>query len=933
MNARASVLFLIGVLATLLITSTSFADTEIQGLILQDTRWTLDKSPYIVTGSIAVGEDITLTIEPGVRVEFKPDTGLRIHGTLIARGTQNMPITFTAFQAKSAGSWQSISFSSTSPYTELDNAGNYIQGSILEHTIIEYGGSSTIYKGVVEVNTSNLLVDHCTISHSALVGIYSKEGGLIIRNSVISYGSTYGVHTPKNTVTMIIDSTIAKNDGSGIYCVGGAATITGNVIENNNGVRAYGGGINVSSGTMTITANVIKSNAANRGGGIYVSGSASVIITGNVIENNTASTYGGGIDVSGSASVTITGNLIAGNTGTISGGAVRYGSAKVSDFSDNKILGNISKDHKYESAIFLSYPPERFRNNSIYMNDTKFDIYYYVAKGKDMDAAENYWGTTSEAEIRMRIYDFLFDETKGSVTVVPFLLSSPGDPSTPEGLILKVLGASSVQLTWEANPEPGVGYKLYYDTDSDALYGGKGAQEGNSPIDVGNKTSYTLSGLQNDAIYYMAVTAYYDHNGNESPFSDEVRSNAPPQKPSNIAPADMASVAALNLTLESSVFSDGPGDIHQASQWQITDTPGNYTDPVYDSDADTANLTSLSLALGVLNPGSTYYWRVRYQDNKWEWSEYSTETQLTTASETTVSETTLFTTKMELSPGVHIVSLPLNPETPYTASTLAAALGSTIVIRETEGSFDAYIHDGGIGVDFGIEMGQGYIVNLVEAQDFNITGHAWGTPVAAAPPAAPAPWAFVVAGQVDEPVPAGWQVRVTNLRTEESLITQVSSSGGYTAAFVDMSRQSVVNAGDEVTIQLVNAEGIPMTDLRRYRVSHEQLTRAYLLTRFSAMPEKARLLQNYPNPFNPETWLPFQLSGDSLVTFDIYDLSGHLIRHLDIGYRSAGWHISKDQAAYWDGRNNAGEEVSSGVYFYCLRTGDFSAQRKLAIAK
>ncbi len=78
---------------------------------------------------------------------------------------------------------------------------------------------------------------------------------------------------------------------------------------------------------------------------------------------------------------------------------------------------------------------------------------------------------------------------------------------------------------------------------------------------------------------------------------------------------------------------------------------------------------------------------------------------------------------------------------------------------------------------------------------------------------------------------------------------------------------------------------------------------------------------------------PFQLTEGSLVTFDIYDLSGRLVHHIDLGYRSAGWHLSKDQAAYWDGRNSAGETVSSGVYFYCLRAGDLSAQRKLAIAK
>jgi hypothetical protein len=104
--------------------------------------------------------------------------------------------------------------------------------------------------------------------------------------------------------------------------------------------------------------------------------------------------------------------------------------------------------------------------------------------------------------------------------------------------------------------------------------------------------------------------------------------------------------------------------------------------------------------------------------------------------------------------------------------------------------------------------------------------------------------------------------------------------------------------------------------------------------RFSAEPERTRLLQNYPNPFNPETWIPFQLAQPALVKVDIYNVNGRLIRHLDVGYRSTGWRLSKGQAAYWDGRNNAGERVSSGVYFYCLHAGDFSSGlRKLVVTR
>ena len=98
-------------------------------------------------------------------------------------------------------------------------------------------------------------------------------------------------------------------------------------------------------------------------------------------------------------------------------------------------------------------------------------------------------------------------------------------------------------------------------------------------------------------------------------------------------------------------------------------------------------------------------------------------------------------------------------------------------------------------------------------------------------------------------------------------------------------------------------------------------------------PENTQLLANYPNPFNPETWIPYQLSGPATVTVSIYDMKGALIRILTIGHQPAGYYANRSRAAYWDGRNNLGEPVASGVYFYTLTAGDFTATRKLLIRK
>ena len=92
-------------------------------------------------------------------------------------------------------------------------------------------------------------------------------------------------------------------------------------------------------------------------------------------------------------------------------------------------------------------------------------------------------------------------------------------------------------------------------------------------------------------------------------------------------------------------------------------------------------------------------------------------------------------------------------------------------------------------------------------------------------------------------------------------------------------------------------------------------------------------MRNYPNPFNPETWIPYRLAEDAFVTLTIYDGSGQLVRTLEIGHQIAAVYESRSKAIYWDGRNEFGERVVSGVYFYHLSAGDYSTTRKMLIIK
>ncbi len=98
-------------------------------------------------------------------------------------------------------------------------------------------------------------------------------------------------------------------------------------------------------------------------------------------------------------------------------------------------------------------------------------------------------------------------------------------------------------------------------------------------------------------------------------------------------------------------------------------------------------------------------------------------------------------------------------------------------------------------------------------------------------------------------------------------------------------------------------------------------------------PDITRLLNNYPNPFNPETWIPFQLSSRSDVEIIIYDQHGRVVRRLLLGNKKEGMYISKSDSAYWDGRNEEGEIVSGGIYFYLLKTGEVMDIKKMIMKK
>ena len=184
----------------------------------------------------------------------------------------------------------------------------------------------------------------------------------------------------------------------------------------------------------------------------------------------------------------------------------------------------------------------------------------------------------------------------------------------------------------------------------------------------------------------------------------------------------------------------------------------------------------------------------------------------------------------------------------------------------------------------------------------------------------------------------GFRVKVKNLSTKASLskVTSVEMAEGYNMTFVDLKAANAARIGDVLEIYadspnpLIGVKPVrhivTVDDVKNSTIQLENLI-AY------EIPAETELLRNYPNPFNPETWIPYYLAEDADVNLRIYALSGELVRDIDVGHQTAAKYDTRSKAIYWDGRNSFGEQVASGVYFYSLSAGDFSATRKMVILK
>ncbi len=555
-------------------TVTTCGPTNVGGPITSDTTWTAACSPYIVTSGILVMNGVTLTIEPGVEVRFSPGLALRVDGCLIARGTEESPTVFTSNQPDPApGDWGYILFADSSVDATYDGDDNYTGGSIMQYCTVEYGGGTGGGSSEVWIQDSSPLITQCTIKDSASSGvsIYGDSSPRISHNYIRENHSSYGGGVLVDTNiggTNITHNTIYNNSasqGGGIYIEGyGEINVGSNRITDNVATH-QGGGICVPvlgvSHHITITNNLILRNTAQSeqpGGGIRA---YSCNILGNLVISNTGG-LGGGI---WSEHGTVEYNVVAWNQGTSGGGINAYDT----DVSQNTVVGNngdpaglflnfcnLTEETAITNTIAYNMAPQggvggvtviaathdwncpshderlSFRSNNVFGN-TGFALRNAMSSAHpNLDATNNWWGTDDESEIQDKIYDWFDDSDLGIVDYSPPLTgTNTVAPISPSTGLTATRSCTSITLNWSPNPESDLaGYKVYYDTISGFPYNGTGANEGDSPIDVENVTSFTLTGLTPGTTYYLVITAYDNDaddtddqtEGHESWYSDEV---------------------------------------------------------------------------------------------------------------------------------------------------------------------------------------------------------------------------------------------------------------------------------------------------------------------------------------------------------------------------------------------------------------------------
>lgn len=746
------------------------------------------------------------------------------------------------------------------------------------NTIIGNIAAPTSWHGISLNNSSNNILTGNTTTNNYKGIVLSPSNGNTLTDNISSNNRNYGIHLNSSSHNTLTSNTATSNNGHGIYLYDSSDNILESNISNNNLSNCSGISLQESSG------NTLIGNTAdlNSGYGIFLVNSSS----NNTLTDNSASSNKYGIVINHYCDD----NIMTGNTSALNSG---YG-IRLYDSSDNQVYNN------------------NFINNSTqaYVDGGGGNIFNLSAEND----GGNYWSDWTGPDINR---DGFVDDPRvffGGQDDAPWVRQDAWEVDvTPEGadVVVRLEDTTTLErpvtLVFDQVTEAGIS-NLTTSGQGNPLP--SGFRLGTPPIYYEISTTAEFSG---------SITIFIDYSG--IVFGNEA----------NLRLMHWEDGTWVNVTSSLDEANDIIcGTVTTLSQFAIFE---EYHPPIVEQ----ITAPVVPVEVGITISASAGFTDLGVSDTHtalYNWGDGTT------------------------SPGVVIetgVSWYVNGNHAYTA---AGVYTITLTVTDSISSSGESVSD--------------YVVIYDPSAGF-VTGGGWidspsGAYAAAPTLAGKANFGFVCKYKKGANIPIGqteFNFRVADMnfhsdsyqwlvvagpRAQYKGDGTINGSGNYgfmltaidenltPSTDVDLFRIKIWDKDDGDLVVYDNQTGAaddagPTTEVKggNIVIYKEEPTAAPASD--EPISSETLLAQNYPNPFNPDTWIPYRLREDANVVISIYSATGQLVRRLDLGHRNAGSYTSMEKAVHWDGRNDHGEMVSSGLYFYTIQAGEFMDIKKMTIAK
>ena len=862
-----------------------------KGDMTANTIW-YNNLPYIIGASdgyawyMNVNQGCTLIINPGTVVKFaNAESSLNIKGTLIANGTSSNKIVFTSIKddnhggdtnndndntSPSAGNWMGISFSETSI------------NSVINNTIIRYGGGSR-HSGScnIGISSSSPTIINSEIAYSGNSGIITISSKAIITGNNIHH-NVYGIETWSGGISVL--NSIIRDNSTGMLLRGSSDETVKNCLITDNSVY----GILCYPSNTIISNCTISKNSANGGtgsAGISCQNGSLPRVINTILWDNQTEIYVGGYI--GGSSIDITYSNIEGGwdgDGNINADPmfmdITNANYRLSDYSP--CIGAGTADDVPDKDIEGSPRPAPSGSNpdiGAYENKldkpktSKEDLIIQVLCPVDLAITDPNGKTITKSTSEIPLGSYMEIDLNGD-----------GDMDDLITILNPIAGQYYIQVIPEQDAPPNDTYTLQ------VLFGDK-----------------ILTIADNELIENIPIDGYtFDYENNIATTDISLKTgwnliSCPIQPNDNSVDKVLESIAGKY----NSIFAYNT----QNNSWQYYIITGG---------------TPIINDLTTIDP------------NKGYWINMTEDIKLT------VTGTSPADLTIPLLSGWNLVGYKgTDGKSRIDAiSSIYQQCMSMFAYDTQANSWQYYINAGGSQIVNDLDrmyQGKGYWISASSDCVWGSNASSLAAPMAfdSAKQTTPRPeLPYIVYGNVEVD---GVKVKKGVSYTPSVMLKVDGKTLSTYRMFSDKGYGEYYTFEIPITDDSGKLEIYVEMDGNISKVGELPIGLPGKVTKYDLSykrtPKESRLLQNYPNPFNPETWIPYQLSETSKVAISIYNINGRLVRKLDLGRKEAGIYTDKERAAYWDGRNEEGEQVSSGIYFYQIQSGKFSRMMKSVMLK